>query len=124
MIDAVTESAADDESPVRTARQLSECLVLGNDAGDVHRTRAFTNLVARAAEAYGIALHYADDDDPDATVKAMTHAVGAIARGFAASTLETLAQDEVLALSIEQKSHLDELIVELDLETLEILHNA
>lgn len=54
----------------------------------------------------------------------MTHAWGAVARGFTAATLETLAQDEVLALSIEQKLHLDELIVELDLETSEILNDA
>lgn len=114
---------ADVESPVRTAPQLSERLVLDYDAGNMHRTRAFTNLVARAAEAYGISLRYADDD-PDTAVEAMTHALGAVARGFAAATLETLAQDEVLALSIEQKLHLDELIVELDLETSEILNDA
>ncbi|MER6126684.1 hypothetical protein ABT173_29565 [Streptomyces sp. NPDC001795] len=102
---------------------MSEPLVLGYDAGDVHRTGAFTNLVARAAEAYRISLHYADDD-PDAAGEAMTHALGAVARGFAAATLETLAQGEVLALSIEKKLHLDELIVELDLETSEILNDA
>jgi len=123
MIGGVTDLEADEESPVRTAPQLSERLVLGYDVGDEDRTRAFTNLVARAVEAYGIALHYADDD-PDAAGEAMGHALGAVARGFAAATLETLAQDEVLALSIEQKLHLDALIVELDLETSEILHDA
>ncbi|MEU6467438.1 hypothetical protein [Streptomyces sp. NPDC046976] len=124
MIDGVTEPDTDDDSPVRTARQLSERLVLSYDAGNEDRTRAFNALVVRAAEAYGIALHYADDEDPDAAGEAMSHAVGAVARGFAAATLEILAQDEVLALSIDQKLHLDELIVELDLETSEILHDA
>ncbi|MFF7188901.1 hypothetical protein ACFZAR_27420 [Streptomyces sp. NPDC008222] len=102
---------------------MSERLVLGYDAGDVHRTRAFTNLVARAAEAYGLSLRRADDD-PDAAVEAMTHALGAVARGFAAATLETLARHEVLALSIEQELYLDELIVELGLEASAILNAA
>lgn len=123
MIDGVAEQEAEDDSPLQTARQLSERLVLSYDAGDEDRTRAFNALVVRAAEAYGIALHYADDD-PDAAGEAMSHALGAVARGFAAATLEILAQDEVLALSIDQKLHLDELIVELDLETSEILHDA
>lgn len=124
MIDGVTEPEADDDSPVRTARQLSERLVLGYDAGDEDRTRAFNNLVDRAVVAYGIAQHYADDDDADAAAEAMSHAVGAVARGLVAAALEALAQDEVLALSLDQKTHLDELIVELDLETSEILHAA
>ncbi|SCG07843.1 hypothetical protein GA0115259_111994 [Streptomyces sp. MnatMP-M17] len=105
------------------ARQFSERLVLSRDAGNEDRTRAFNALVARAGEAYGIALHYADGD-PDAAGEAMSHALGAVARGFAAATLEILAQDEVLALNIDQKHHLDELIVELDLETSELLHDA
>ncbi|MGV4926556.1 hypothetical protein K2224_14465 [Streptomyces sp. BHT-5-2] len=54
----------------------------------------------------------------------MNHALEAVARGFAAAALETLARDEVLALSGEQKSRLDDLIVELDLETSEIFSGA
>ncbi|MFJ1744349.1 hypothetical protein ACIOG4_37585 [Streptomyces microflavus] len=119
----MTEPETDDASPVRTARQLSECLVLGYDAEDEDRTRAFNNLVDRAAVAYGIAQHYADDD-ADAAAEAMSHAIGAVARGLVAAALEALAQNEVLALSLDQKLHLDELIVELDLETSEILHAA
>ncbi|MEV7897927.1 hypothetical protein [Streptomyces cyaneofuscatus] len=124
MIDGVTERDTGVASPVQTARQFSERLVLSYDAEDEDRARAFNALVARAAEAYGIALHYADDEDPDAAGEAMSHALGAVARGFAAATLEILAQDKVLALSIDQKLHLDELIVELDLKTSEILHDA
>ncbi|HBF84950.1 MAG TPA: hypothetical protein DD420_34990 [Streptomyces sp.] len=123
MIDGVTQPDSDDGSPAQMARQFSERLVLSHDAGDENRTRAFGALVARAAEAYGIALHYADDD-PDAAGEAMSHALGAVARGFAAATLEILAQDEILALNLDQKLHLDELIVELDLETSERLHGA
>ena len=124
MIDGMPEQEAVDGPPVQTARQLSERLVLSYDAGDEDRTRALNALVARAAEAYGISLHYAHDEEPAAAEEAMGHALGAVARGFAAATLEFLAQDEVLALSFEQRLHLDALIVELDLETSEILHDA
>jgi len=124
MIDGATaRETGDDHSPVRAVRQLSERLVLDFGVGDECRTRAFINLVDRAAEAYGIALHYANDG-PGAGTEAMSHALGAAARGFAAATLEALARDEVVALSIEQKLHLDELIVELNLKTSEILNDV
>ncbi|MFB8441202.1 hypothetical protein ACFC7A_19365 [Streptomyces niveus] len=105
-----------------TARTVGG-LALGYDPGDLLRTKAFKNLVDRAAEAYGIAMHYADDD-PDAASDAMTNALAAVARGFAAAALEALAQDEVLALSLDQKLRLDELTGELDLETVEFLRGA
>lgn len=82
-----------------------------------------SNLVARAAEAYGIGIHYAEGD-PDAAREAMNAALGSVARGFAAAALEAVAQDETLALSLDQKLRLDELTAELDLETVEFLRGA
>jgi hypothetical protein len=107
----------------RSIRRRAAYLALGHDPGDPHRTRAFANLVEKAAEGHGIALHYAGDD-PDAGDQAMRHALNTVARGFAAATLEALARDEKLALCIEQKARLDELMIELDLRTVEILGNA
>ncbi|NUP17789.1 MAG: hypothetical protein HOZ81_17185, partial [Streptomyces sp.] len=45
-----------------TARELANGFALGYDLGDLLRTKAFTNLVDRAAEAYGIGMHYAEGD--------------------------------------------------------------
>lgn len=105
-----------------TARTASG-LALGYDPGDLQRTRAFSNLVDRAAEAYGIGIHYAEGD-PDAAREAMDAALGSVARGFAAAALEAVTQDETLVLSLDQKRRLDELTAELDLETVEFLRGA
>jgi hypothetical protein len=106
-----------------TSRELAKSLALSYDPSDLLRTQAFTNLVDRAAEAYGIAMHYADDD-PDAASEAMNHALAAVARGFAAAALEAVTRDEALRLSLDQKLRLDELSGELDLETVETLRGA
>ncbi len=66
----------DDRFWVRTAPQLSERLVLGCRAGDIHRTSAFATRSPESTEAYGISLPYVEGD-PDAAVEAMTHALGA-----------------------------------------------
>ncbi|MDH6522070.1 hypothetical protein [Streptomyces sp. SAI-090] len=108
---------------VRTARELAKGFALGYDPGDSHRTRAFGVLVDRATEAYGISMHYAGDD-AEAAREAMEAALASVARGFAAAALEAVAQDETLALSLDQKLHLDELTGELDLETMEFLRGA
>lgn len=88
---------------VRSVGEAAEGLALGFDTEVPHRARAFANLVDRAAEAHGIALHYAGDD-PDADEQAMHQALLAVSRGFAAATMESLARDEELALSTEQKA--------------------
>ena len=106
-----------------TARELANGFALGYDLGDLLRTKAFTNLVDRAAEAYGIGMHYAEGD-PNAAREAMNIALGSAARGVAAAALEAVAQDETLALSLDQKLRLDELAGELDLETVELLRGA
>ncbi|KMS75307.1 hypothetical protein ACM01_09955 [Streptomyces viridochromogenes] len=108
---------------VRTARASAKDFALGYDPGDSLRTRAFGVLVDRAAEAYGINMHYAGDD-PDAAREAMEAGLASVSRGFAAAALEAVAQNETLALSLDQKLHLGELAGELDLETVEFLRGA
>ncbi|MBT2386541.1 hypothetical protein [Streptomyces sp. ISL-11] len=105
-------------------RELVADLARGYNAGDLHRAQAFQRLVGRAAEAYGIALHDADDGDLDTANEAMSRALEAVAQGFAASALEGVAQDEVLGLSAEQKLRMGELAAGLDLETAEFLRGT
>ncbi|MYS86642.1 hypothetical protein [Embleya scabrispora] len=54
----------------------------------------------------------------------MRHALGTVTRGFAAATPEALAEGRELARSIEQKARMDNLMIELDVRTVEILGNA
>lgn len=103
---------------------MIERLALGFDAADVHRTRAFGHVVDRATEAYGTAMHYADAEDPEDARAAMSAAMEAAARGFAAAAVEAITQDDVLKLSAEQKARLNELAIGLDQETVELLHGA
>ncbi|WP_143658272.1 hypothetical protein [Embleya scabrispora] len=62
--------------------------------------------------------------DPDPEAQAMCHALGAVARGFAPATPEALARDGELALATEQRARTDDLVIELDTRTLDILANA
>lgn len=104
-----------------TTSGTAEAIALGYDSRSLPRTRAFGRLVDRAAEAYAGAAEFAEDDDPDAPWEAMNAALACVARGFAAGTLEALLRDDLLGLTLEQVSRLDALMIELDVETVEIL---
>jgi hypothetical protein len=93
---------------------------LGFDSVDLARTRAHNQLVLRAMEAHGIALHFADDT-PEDQEDAMRAALGRVAAGMAAGALIALARDPVLKLTAEQALRVDELAIELDVDTVQTL---
>lgn len=105
----------------RTTSEAAVSLTLGYDPRRMQRTEAFNLLVDRATEAYSRFAEFTEDDDPDAHWEAMNAALGRVARGFAASTLEALLREDLLELTLEQVSRLEAVLIKLDSEIVEIL---
>ncbi|WNI19482.1 hypothetical protein [Actinacidiphila sp. ITFR-21] len=122
---ALTAAARVPRTPDTQA--AAHALLLQADDQDPGVVSVLEALAGRAWDAYGIALRYtgaADQNDPEATMEAMRHAVQAVARGFAAATLARIADDPALDLTLDQCHYLDALAAEIDLDTIEALDGS